>query len=87
MRHGGIGLRCHDEKIPDLTVGNIGLRSVEQPMIAFIFGSRFHPGEIAAGTGLRHGNAENRFALDALRQNAHFLFFGAEMPDVRAHQA
>src|SRR5690606_20377304 len=44
-------------------------------------------GEVAAGVGLGHGDAQNELARDALRQDARLLLRGPELAEVGADQA
>src|SRR5690606_34253028 len=83
----GVGARRHHHQIGELAVGNVGFRAVQQPVIAHVYRSGLHAGEIGASAGLGHRHCENFLAGDAGRQPALFLLVGAEFIDIRRDQA
>src|SRR5690606_11442925 len=82
----GVGARRHHHQIGELAVGNVGFRAVQQPVIAHVYRSGLHAGEIGASAGLGHRHCENFLAGDAGRQPALFLLVGAEFIDIRRDQ-
>ncbi len=72
-----IGPRCNDDDVGKDAIGDIGLRTVQNPVVAHIHGAAFHTSQIAAGAWLRHRYGQYFFAADNARHEPRLLFIGA----------
>jgi hypothetical protein len=92
QRHGvgvvvRIGLRRDDDDIRIDTVGDVGLGTVEHPVVPVLHRRAAHAGEVAACIRLGHGDGEDRLAPHAAGQKALALLRAAEAREVGADQA
>ena len=79
---------CRDDHdVRELPVGDVRLRSVQQPVVAFVLGARLHAGHVAAGARLRHCDRQDLLALDERGQETGLLLVVAELAEVRPDQA
>src|SRR5690606_36083667 len=79
--------RGNDDQVSVDAVRDVGLGAIQQPVIALVLGPRADARDVAARPGLGHGDREDVLARDALRQPACLLLLGAELADVRPHEA
>ena len=74
-------------RLRDKTIGDVGLRAVEQPMVARVLGARFYAGQVRAGAGLGHRDRQDRIARDATGQPTCLLLLGGQVIQVRTDDA
>ncbi|MNG06121.1 hypothetical protein D3C84_893440 [compost metagenome] len=82
----GVGTCCNHHHVSENAVGDISLRTVEQPVVTTVLGSSTNTGQVTSGIGLGHCNGEDALATDRRRQEAHLLLGVGELVEVRTHQ-
>ncbi len=82
-----VGLGRDNNNVRVDAVGNIGLGTVQQEMVAHVLRVGAHARQVTARIGLGHGHGQDGISFDAARQEALALFLGAEILEVRSHQS
>ena len=78
-----VGLRDEHDEVGAVAVGDVGLRAVDDVLVAVAHGARLDAGDVGAGVGLGDAEAEDLLALDRGHEVLLLLLLGAEQVDRR----
>lgn len=79
------GAHGDDEQVTGLPVGDKGFRAIDDIVVAVAHRRGANPGQIAAGAGLGHRDAEHRLAGHHTGQPAALLCLGRQIDEVGQH--
>ena len=79
----GVGLRDEHDHVGAVAVGDVGLRAVDDVVVAVLDRARLDAGDVGAGVGLGDAEAEDLLALDRGHDPFLLLLLGAEREDRR----
>jgi hypothetical protein len=74
----GVGLGDEHDEVGAVAVGDVGLRAVDDPLVAVAHRARLDAGDVGAGVGLGDAEAGDLLALDRRHEVALLLLLGAE---------
>ena len=82
-----VRLGGNDHEVGENAVRNKCFRSIQQVVIALVFGLGANSGHVAAGARFGHCDCQNVLSRHTFRQPARFLLFCAEIADIRTDQS